>query len=145
MPRLTNHNYLQQRQFLVEVWNSNRNVFTVLSYAQQLELHGFYALTKKLDDKDAVLHRMLVTADHPSLPHRTGKLYLRIRQTLESGNPRSSDHQRTRAEAPRGQRGTIRIHSLARSDIKADKLAELLLEVAIQREAERRAKDRNAA
>ena len=144
MPRLTNHDYLEQRQFLLEVWNSNRNVFTILPYAQQLELHGFYALTKKLNDKDAVLHRQLVTADHPSLPHRAGKLYLRIRQALKPSDPGPSDREPTQTKAPRGQRGRIRIHSLARSDIKVDKLAQLLLEVAIQRDAERRANGKEA-
>jgi hypothetical protein len=46
----------------------------------------------------------------------------------------------------RGQRGTIRVHSLARSYIKEDKLVMLLLdEEAIQREAERKARTREAA
>jgi hypothetical protein len=93
-----------------------------LSEMSGLELHGFYALTKKLNEKDALLHRQLVTADHPTLPHRAGKLQLRIRQALVADGPSSNPQRPT---ARRGQRGRIRVHSLARSDIEVDKLAEL--------------------
>lgn len=91
----------------------------LLPWDQQLDLHGYYAPYKNFTDDEAIEHRRQVTADHPNLPARAGKIFMKIGGLIR----------------PDGTIARYRISALAKPEIDADKLARVLLEVAKERAA----------
>lgn len=81
--------------------------FTILSPTEQLHLHAFFAFTKRPTPVELGAHRAAVTAAEPSLPHRAGKAFARLRPFLtlpppDSNRVTSAGERRTnRASAPR--------------------------------------------
>ena len=149
MPRLTNKDYLSQRQFLVDVWKASPGLFSVLSYNQQLDLHGFYAPYRDLTDTEAITHRRQVTADHPSLPNSAGKLYVRffthVQQVQERLQQQPPQLATSKAPTPRTGRRNIQVRALARPEPDLQKVAKALLEVARDMQAEQDRKGERAA
>jgi hypothetical protein len=132
--RLTDNEYLSRRDFLVDAWKFFPGVFTAVSYNEQLEVHRFFQTSKFLTPEEALDHRRLITAEEPSLPHRAGKLYLRIeaeahrlRNQLENQPPQNPTI-RVRVPAGRGKR-QIRVVPLARPEVDVEKMAEALLTI----------------
>ncbi len=78
MPRISNSIYLERHKFLAHAWEHYQVLFSVLRPTEQRELHCFYATTKSLDRLDPLRHRKAVTKSDPSLPHRTGKSFVRV-------------------------------------------------------------------
>jgi len=121
--------FLEQRHLLVKAWQNDRPAFLLLPWDQQLDLHGFYAAYKQFTDDEAVHHRRQVTADHPNIPARAGKVFKKISGLISPDGTiaylRQHDHG--------GHR--YRISALARPEIDVDKLARVLLEAAKERAA----------
>lgn len=124
MPRLTDKHYLEQRQLLVKAWQKDRLAFLLLPWDQQLDLHGFYAPYKQFTDDEAIEHRRQVTADHPNLPARAGKIFKKISGLIRPDGTITYLRRRHHGN----QR--YRISALARPEIDVEKLARVLLEVA---------------
>jgi hypothetical protein len=146
VPRLTNNDYLAQRDFLVTIWQYQRGVFAALQYHEQLEIHAFYDPGADLTPEEAIHHRQQATADHPSLPNRVGKLYPRLvaeaARILGNHVRPKPPPAKTKSGAYRGgARQRIRIAAVAKrqADIDGRKVTEVLLEMA--RESERRLRD----
>lgn len=51
----------------------------MLSPTEQWALHGYYEFTKHLTDGELLAHRAAVSRVQPSLPHRAGKAFTRLR------------------------------------------------------------------
>ena len=148
MPRLTNTAYLVQRERLIKAFNIRPSLFTALSYNDQLDLHAFYALHQEWIDQDLLAHRAQVTKEHPSLPHRAGKLYARINRQLQNNRPHqplppTGTSTSKRVKVPGSLRqSNIRIEGLAHPVPDYQKLAKALID---HLEAERKAKILKAA
>jgi len=148
VPRLTNTAYLNQREQLIKDFNTRPSLFTALSYNDQLDLHAFYALYQEWIDQDLLAHRAEVTKEHPSLPHRAGKLYARITRQLQNNRPHqplppteTSTDKRVKVPA-RLRQSNIRIEGLTHPVPDYQKLAKALID---HLEIERKAKILKAA
>lgn len=51
----------------------------MLSPTEQWALHSYYEFTKRLTDDQLLAHRAAVSRAQPSLPHRAGKAFARLR------------------------------------------------------------------
>ena len=51
----------------------------MLSPSEQWTLHSYYEFTKHLSDDQLIAHRAAVSKAQPSLPHRAGKAFTRLR------------------------------------------------------------------
>lgn len=49
-----------------------------LGATEQWDLHAFYGITERLDEKQAVAYRTQTTREHPSLPQRAGRAYAHL-------------------------------------------------------------------
>jgi hypothetical protein len=149
VPRLSNSNYLSQREFLIDAWKLFPGVFTAVSYNQQLEIHAFYQPSKDLTDEQVLAHREQISQAQPSLPNRAGKLLTRmetaarlLQERLDS-QPDQDSTRRVRVSTSRGQRH-IKVVPLARPEMDVRKLAVALLDLAEQVQREESA-DRGVA
>lgn len=109
-----------------------------------MELHAYFAPYKELTDKEAITHRRQVTYDHPSLPHRAGKLYARLHKQALADRDRlakATTAPVTARPESNPARGKLTARSIARPEPDLRKLALLLLDVArdIQAEKQERA------
>jgi len=136
VPRLTNKDYLSQRDFLVDAWGHFQRVFTVLPYEEQMVLHAFYLPYKDITREEAVEHRQLITKKQPSLPHRAGKSYAKLysySQALQHHlvtKPARDPNARVKALLTSGRNRNIRVFALANPELDVEKLAKALIEVA---------------
>ena len=141
MPRLTNKDYLLQRTFLLDAWNHFPGVFSYFTYNEQLERHAYFAPSKELSDQEAIAHRQQVTHDHPSLPHRAGKLYARLHKQASAERDRLAHTPATplitKSKRTAGQR-RIAVGAVARPEPDLRKLALALLGLAREFQAEER-------
>jgi hypothetical protein len=138
VPRLTNADYLIQREFLIDAWNHFRGVFSYFSYNEQMELHAYFAPYKELSANEATTHRKQVTHDHPSLPQRAGKIYARFYEQVKVHQARLTQAPTAAAAKPQGRitKQNIRVRGIARPESDLHKLALALLETARQMQAE---------
>jgi hypothetical protein len=137
VPRLTNHNYLLQREFLVGAWKLFPVAFTAVSYNRQLEVHAFFQPSKYLTDDEALAHRARISQAQPSLPNSAGKIFTRMEaatrllQERLANQPAQDPTRRARVPAGKGQRH-IRVVPLSKPEVDVEKLAEALLDLAEQ-------------
>ena len=90
MTRLTNTTYLtQHHQLKIEWFSEHGGAFIMLSPTEQWALHRYYEFSKHLTDTELLAHRAALTRAQPSLPHRAGKAFTRLRLFSE----RLSSHQ----------------------------------------------------
>jgi len=102
MTRLTNTTYLTQHHQLKDEWSSESGgAFIMLSPTEQWTLHSYYEFTKHLTNDQLLAHRATVSEAQPSLPHRAGKAFTRLRlfsERLSSHQDKisASDYQKTK-------------------------------------------------
>lgn len=78
MPRLTDAQYLHQRQALrVDWFEDNAWTFGRLDPMDEMDLHAYFAPTKTFTDEQAIAHRAAITTQYPSLPQSAGRAYAR--------------------------------------------------------------------
>jgi hypothetical protein len=150
VPRLTNNDYVIQRDFLKDDWNEFRAIYAFLDYTDQLVLHEFYGPSKDWSDEEAIAHRKRVTKQQPSLPNRAGKLYAQIDRHAKDLQKRLAEQPTQPAKVkikrlPQA-RGKIRVSSvIARPEPDLRKLAMVLLDVARDMEKEQARKEERRA
>lgn len=120
MPRLTNPDYLHQRQQLMQLYRDDDAVFSHLAPQAQHDLHVFFQTTNVGTDQELLEERARLTAEDPSLPQRAGRAYA----ALDMTKPR-----RERVGVPAG-RGGIRGRGVMRPDPDAEQLARAFLTLA---------------
>lgn len=74
MPRLTNKQYLERRKLLMKNWKAGGSAFSTLSSIEQMQLHEYFAPTRKLTAAEALEHRVRASTQQPSLPQAAGKV-----------------------------------------------------------------------
>jgi hypothetical protein len=129
VPRLSNKDYLERHVRLKQLWQRHQSAFSVLSYAQQIELHRFFVPGKELTEAQLRAHRTSVTAQEPSLPNRASKLYMRLLSQRSTGTL-------VTAKAAAGGHRQIRVRSIARPEPDIRKLARAFVALAEQLHAE---------
>ncbi len=136
VPRLTNRDYLADREFLVEAWKLFRGIFTAVSYNQQLELHAFYQPSRNLTAEEALVHRAKITRERPNLPQKAGKHFKKVYQAASALSDRLDQEPALDlmqpVKVPAGGRRHIRVVPLARPEPDLKILANLLLDLAEQ-------------
>lgn len=104
MPRLTNVQYLYQRQRLRVSWQRRSAApFSTLSATEQVRLWAYFVPTLKLTDKEAIAHRKMISERFLALPQQAGRAYVRALPYLDP-EPRSGPAVREqRVKKPRGE------------------------------------------
>ena len=140
MPRLSNRDYLIQRQYLVEEWlGRDGGSFGNLPYQHQIDLHDFYAPAEPMTDLEATRHRAAMTKAFPSLPQKAGRAYQAIRAAVSGLPNQLVDAHRiaTTGLAKIGGRSrSIRVAAIARPKPDHRILARMLLNMTKQDNAE---------
>ena len=84
MPRLTNHDYLNNRRLLCEQWvEHDGGAFINLPRQAQLDLHDYYTPSREMWDDDAITHRDAIAKEFPSLPQKAGRALEALRASLD--------------------------------------------------------------
>lgn len=135
MPRLSSNDYIQIHYRLRHIWLNDKTLFTELSPNDQWHLHDFFVPAKDLTNADLLLHRTIITQQHPSLPHQAGRALNRfwgttarvgLRRVAQAKAP--ATHKRIRPQDRR-----LIIKPLVRPEIDAHKLARAIINLAYDR------------
>lgn len=104
MPRLTNVQYLYQRQRLRVSWQRRAaEPFFSLSATEQLRLWTYFGPTQDFTDKEAIAHRKAISERFSALPQQAGRAYVRVLPYLVP-EPRSGPVMRERRfKKPKGE------------------------------------------
>lgn len=133
MPRLTNRDYLTQRQLLIKLWAVNdASAFAVLPGYAQRDLHDFYAPTISMTDEYALEYRAQMTKAFPALPQSAGRAIEALRANLEGrDNEMVSRHlaQTTGVIKVGGKTRRLRVLAVSRPEIDTHYLAQALLRI----------------
>ena len=99
----------------------------MLSSTEQWMLRSYYEFTKHLTDDELLAHRAAVSKVQPSLPHRAGKAFSRLRLFSERlVEYRAAPHPNTRKKgSPYG----VRVFSRVNPDIDPKVMAKILMEI----------------
>jgi hypothetical protein len=132
MTRLTNTTYLTQHHQLKTEWLSESGgAFIMLSPTEQWTLHSYYEFTKNLTNTELLAHRAVVSKAQPSLPHRAGKAFTRLRLFSESlVEYRAALHPNTRKK---GAPYKVRVLSEMNPDIDPKLMANILIDAVKER------------
>ncbi len=124
MPRLTNEQYLYQRNRLRVSWQRRKGApFASLSANDQLYLYAYFAPTVEATDKEAIAYRKEMSERFPSLPQQAGRAYKRVFPYLD---PERSGPVLPEKRA-RKARGKVVIRATRHRDPDAQKTTRALL------------------
>ncbi len=73
MPRLSTSDYLFLYTYLYEVWQTQRQAFSLISTQDQWYLHQYFRLSEELTALELLVHRRAITGEQPSLPQCAGR------------------------------------------------------------------------
>ena len=73
MPRLTRSQYFIRHGLLSYLWETHRQLFSLLSPTAQLELHRFFLPTVDIEEHELASYRAYINKLEPSLAHKAGK------------------------------------------------------------------------
>lgn len=124
MPRLNNARYLSQRRALAIPWGANTQVFGFLGYLDQRHLHDYFRFSENLSDAEAIKHRRLVSAARPSLPQCAGRALARLSQQRSA-----------RESSVDTRRGGLVVAGVVAPTIDVDRVAQVLVNLALERAA----------
>lgn len=134
MPRLTNQDYLDNRELLRRDWFERGGVaFIQLDARDQQLLHRYYAPTRECSETEALRFRAEVSAGERSLPQRAGRAFAHIEPLLLEDWP---IFRNMTQPVPSRQARTIVAYGLLRPEIDLEKLARVMQELA-RRDQER--------
>ncbi|WP_157538445.1 MULTISPECIES: hypothetical protein [unclassified Nocardioides] len=120
MPRLTNPDYLNQRQQLMRLYRDDQGAFSHLPLQAQHDLHVFFQTTNLGTDAELLEERARHTAEDPSLPQRAGRAFTALDMTRRVRPP---------TRVPSSSR-RIYVRGVMRPDPDATQLARALLKLA---------------
>ena len=100
--------------------------------------HAYFVPYKELSDSPAITHGQQVTRNHPSLPQRAGKIYVRFFREAKARQARLAQPATNRVPRSRSRVGkhNLRVRAVARPEPDLRKLALALLDVAKEMQAE---------
>ena len=73
MPRLTRSQYFIRHGLLSYLWETHRQLFSLLSPTAQLELHRLFLPTVDIQEHELASYRDYINKREPSLAHKAGK------------------------------------------------------------------------
>jgi hypothetical protein len=73
VPRLTRSQYFIRHGLLSYLWETHRQLFSLLSSTAQLELHRFFLPTVDIEEHELASYRAYINKLEPSLAHKAGK------------------------------------------------------------------------
>lgn len=73
MPRLTRSQHFVRHGLLSYLWETHRQLFSLLSATAQLELHRFFLPTVDIEEHELASYRDYINKREPSLAHKAGK------------------------------------------------------------------------
>jgi hypothetical protein len=73
VPRLTRSQYFIRHGLLSYLWETHRQLFSLLSSTAQLELHRFFLPTVDIQEHELASYRDYINEREPSLAHKAGK------------------------------------------------------------------------
>lgn len=73
MPRLNRSQYFIRHGLLSYLWETHRQLFSLLSPTAQLELHRFFLPTVDIEEHELASYRDYINRREPSLAHKAGK------------------------------------------------------------------------
>lgn len=104
MPRLTDHDYLRNYEFLRSHRTRGDRVFSLVKVSEQQALFSYYPFHERRARAELLEHRRLISRIYPSLPHQAGRALKRLGFLREQprtplvavkrrgrGQPKSSD------------------------------------------------------
>jgi hypothetical protein len=73
VPRLNRSQYFIRHGLLSYLWETHRQLFSLLSPTAQLELHRFFLPTVDIEEHELASYRDYINRREPSLAHKAGK------------------------------------------------------------------------
>jgi len=116
MPRLSNTEYLIRHAMIRSAWRADKRYFSLLTYKQQRDLLHYFRPDLNGTDDVLLQHRIKVTKQDPSLPHRAAKAFLVLLRS-----PSEQPATRAKAKPP--------VRPLAKPEIDVVKLTEGLMDL----------------
>ena len=113
--------FLKNRTWLIGEWDeSDGAVFGYLTYAEQQDLHSYYALTEDLADARAIEHRAAASLLDGSLPQRAGRALSKLRWSVSRlAKIRARLRDRKPSQPPKRQRvrvSKVTVRAIARPE-----------------------------
>jgi hypothetical protein len=90
--RLTNHQYLHRHQVLGTYWTEFQQLFAVLPFDQQRDVHAYYQPAQDLSDTELLIYRRVITKEQPSLPAKASKAFAQLQRSYMWANQRAEGH-----------------------------------------------------
>lgn len=133
MPRLTNLDYLNQRQRLMVAWEFRSQLIAELKPYEQHSLHDFFAISREMYDEDAITYRQEQTKREPSLPHKAGRAYAHFEQIIAADRERRAavTVETVPVRGAKRPKKTIRVAGLVRPEHDIPGLARMIHRLAI--------------
>jgi hypothetical protein len=113
MARLSTSDYLFFCSYLHEVWQTERQAFSLISTRDQWYLHQYFRPSDDLTPRELLAHREAITQEQPSLPQCAGRALRHL-----------ADPKPLRVATGSKQ---IRVYSMIRSEPDIPKLARALM------------------
>lgn len=142
MPRLSNKDYLEYAHWLRDIWTSPyQKLFGVLSVNDQWDIHAYFQPNKDWTDEERLNHRLKISKEQPTLPAIASKHLLKLNQIYasaliyskgDSGQFSAYLTQYIPASKPDKRGRRLHIFPVARPEPDLDKLAQALIDIAIQ-------------
>lgn len=74
MPRMTNQDYFEYRNYLHDLWLAGRSIFVYISIPEQRALHDFFRFTEEdITQQELIAFRKALAKERSSLPQRAGR------------------------------------------------------------------------
>lgn len=128
MPRLSDHDYLQNYELLRTERGSNQTAFLLLAPSEQWDLFSYY-LPHEVRSYEALLaHRRRITELDPSLSQRAGKAFQKFRR-IKDRLPKYLEYRRAAPKPKNGAPYKVRVFSQVNPDIDPDVMAKVLIGV----------------
>lgn len=138
MPRLTDHDYLQNHELLRADREVDNTAFVMLSAGEQWDLFQYYLPHQPHTPAALLAHRRDVAALDPSLPQRAGRAYAKLLK-LKALLPEYRDW---KAEQPRIKKNAKK-QTVIFGQVKPDLIPEQFVKILLQAAREAAEQSRN--
>jgi hypothetical protein len=132
MPRLTDHDYLQNHELLRIQRGSDNTAFVMLSVSEQWDLFQYYLPHKAHKRVVLLTHRREVSELDPSLPQRAGRAFSRWRRIL-ANLPGYREYAADRPRMKKNAKKRVVIFSEVHPELDAARMARIIVEAARER------------
>lgn len=137
MPRLSDHDYLQNHELLRPDRVSDQTAFVLLTPPEQWDLFSYYLPHEARSHEAFLAYRRSITDTDSSLPQRAGRAFQKLRRIKER-LPKYVEYRRAAPKLKKGTPHTVRVFSEVNPDIDPVEMAKILIAIGKERDHERR-------